>query len=281
MPRQRDPRFSKRQLGRLLRTFREQAGKTQPEVATTMDWSVSKLIRIEKAAVGVSTTDLRALLAEYGMHDPEVVADLVEVAKESREQPWYARYDAVTSEPFRRLLAYEGSTAAIHQFHPVLVPGHLQTADYARAVLGSHYSGVDLDLAVECRLQRQYRFESDRPKMVALVDEAAVRRTIGGPEVLRAQLRHLLARSAEDCTTLRVVPFTSGAHPGMGGGFMLLELDDEIGDTVLFEESVGKDYLATGDSEVVTAAWERFLAIEQLALSEADTTTLLRQLVES
>ncbi|WP_051385716.1 helix-turn-helix domain-containing protein [Actinokineospora inagensis] len=279
MPRQRDPRFSKRQLGRLLRTFREQAGKTQPEVAATMDWSVSKLIRIEKAAVGVSTTDLRALLAEYGTTDAEVVNDLVEIAKESREQPWYARYDAITSEPFRRLLAYEGSAAAIHQFHPVLVPGHLQTADYARAVLSTVYTGVELDLALECRMRRQQRFDTDRPKLSVLVDESAVRRTIGGPEVLRAQLRALLDRGAQDDTSIRVVPFSAGEHPGLAGAFMLLELDDEIGDTVLFEETAGKDYLATGDNDVVTAAWERYLAIEQAALSESDTASLLRHLV--
>ncbi|GLZ39855.1 helix-turn-helix transcriptional regulator [Actinokineospora sp. NBRC 105648] len=280
MTRRRDPRFSKRQLGRLLRTFREQAGMTQPEVAATMDWSVSKLIRIEKAAVGISTNDLKALLAEYGTTDPEVVADLVDVARESREQPWYARYDAVTTEPFRRLLAYEGSAAAIHQFHPLLVPGHLQTPDYARAVLATVYSGDELDLALEARISRQAQLEGpDRPRLVALVDESAVRRAVGGPDVLREQLRYLLDRTLDDLVTLRVVPLAKGAHPGLAGAFLLIELDEEIADTVLFEENVGQDYLANGDSDKVTAAWERFLAIEQVALTEQQTRTLLESLV--
>ncbi|WP_018683256.1 helix-turn-helix domain-containing protein [Actinokineospora enzanensis] len=279
MTRQRDPRFSKRQLGRLLRTFREQAGKTQPEVAARMDWSVSKLIRIEKAAVGVSTTDLRALLTEYGMHDDELVTDLTNVAKESREQPWYAQFDSVTSEPFRRLLAYEGSAVAIHQFHPLLVPGHLQTREYARAVLATVYSGAELDLALEARMQRQQRLAEEPPRLVMLIDEGAVRREIGGREVLHEQLRHLLVRTSEPTTCVRVVPYGAGAHPGLAGAFVLLELDEEISDTVLFEETAGKDYLANGDSDVVTAAWERFLAIEQSALTEAETVTLLRGLL--
>ncbi|PPK70300.1 helix-turn-helix transcriptional regulator [Actinokineospora auranticolor] len=279
MTRQRDPRFSKRQLGRLLRTFREQAGKTQPEVATRMDWSVSKLTRIEKATVGISTTDLRALLAEYDMTDEELITDLTAVAKESREQPWYAPYDAVTTEPFRRLLAYEGSAVAIHQFHPLLIPGLLQTREYALAVLANHYSGHELELALEARMQRQARQAADPARLVMLIDEGAVRREIGGPEVLRAQLRALLTRAAEPATSIRVVPFTAGAHHGLSGGFMLLELDEEISDTVLFEETAGKDYLANGDSDVVTTAWERFLAIEQTALSEPETAALLAGLV--
>jgi transcriptional regulator with XRE-family HTH domain len=227
MARRPDPRFQRRQVGRRLRRYREQAERQQQDVADTMDWSVSKLIRIENATVSVSTNDLKALLNEYDVSDSEVIAELIGMAKEGRRQPWYAQYDLDTA--FQNLLAYESSAARIRVMHPYLVHGLLQTETYTRALLRSVYpefSERELDQAVEIRTRRQEQLEEpDGPELVALIDEAALERPIGGPAVMLGQLRHLLAVLKRPRTSIRIIPFSAGGYTGLSGSFVLIDLD--------------------------------------------------------
>ncbi|CRK61541.1 Putative DNA-binding protein [Alloactinosynnema sp. L-07] len=279
MTRPYDPDLLDSLVRRKLRGYREKAGMTQLQAALAMDWSVSKMIRIEQATVGLTTADLKATLAAYGVTDAAELAKMIAMAKQSRAQPWHAPYAEVIGQPFRRMLAYESAATHIREFDPLFIPGLFQTEDYARATVETvHQDRAKVELAVSARLQRQREVLGDgKPKITTILDEAAIRRVVGGPAAMARQLGHLIDTAADPDVTLLVVPFAKGAHIGMAGPFMLLDLEPEIGiETVLFVENLGRDYVTNDDSQTVSEYWDRFFAIEKLTLSESDSLGLLK-----
>jgi hypothetical protein len=244
-----------------------------------MDWSVSKLIRIENANVGISTSDLRSVLALYGVTDQDEVANLVSRAKGSRARPWYSVYVSVLSLLFRDLLAYESYASCIRQIHPSLIPGLLHTESYARELLQSAFTGDQLELALKARMERQRQLRSDPPAMTFLLDEAAIRRVIGGPMVMREQLTHLLAAMDHPQTTVRVIEFSAGMHPGIAGPFVFLHLEGgtDMGvDDVVFLENANSDRFIHDDREKIAEYARDWDTAESLALSPSESATLIR-----
>ncbi|TDV36639.1 helix-turn-helix domain-containing protein [Actinophytocola oryzae] len=277
MPRQRDPRFAKRLVGRRLRALRDGLGRTQQDVADSMDWSVSKLIRIENSSVGVSTSDLKALMLEYGVAEDEA-ATLIAVAKDSRRDPWYARYGDAVDGALRKLLAYEGSAVAAHQFQLEVVPGLLQTEEYARALLTLFLPADLVESAVAARMERQrHFFDDDAPDLTVVLWEAVLAPAVGGAPVMAGQLEHLLTMMNGPKVSIEVVPFSVGAHVGLEGSFTLLDLDvDADADTVLYVEG-REDYLTNRDDELVAPYWTRFDALRKVAETSAAATAMLER----
>lgn len=281
MPRQRDPRFSKRLVSRRLRVLRDQVKRTQQEVADSMDWSVSKLIRIENATVGVSTSDLKALMLEYGATGDEV-RTLITAAKDSRREPWYAKYGDAVDPSLRALLAYEGSANAVHQFQLEALPGLLQTEEYARALLSVFKPEHQVEAAVAARIERQrHFFDEDPPGLTVLLAEAVLPQAVGGRAVMADQLEHLLAMMSRPGVSVGVVPFSVGANLGMDCSFTLLDLDVAAdADTVLYVEN-REEYLTNRDHERVQEFWTRFEALHKMAeMGEAARTILERHLAQ-
>jgi transcriptional regulator with XRE-family HTH domain len=274
-----DPSLNRRKLRLALRRAREKAGLTQREAARRVEWSQSKLIRIETGAVSVSVSDLRALLALYGMagaDHADRISELEEAARGSKGPSWWSRYHDILTPQFAQYLGYEGAAASLSTYHPIVVPGHLQTERYARALLAPR--GLEkkrLDRVVALRMERRDRMfdGAGGPACVFLLDEAAVRRQIGGPEVHAEQLRQLLDLGERPDVTVRVLPFDAGAHYSTLGSFVLLGfLDDE--DLLYLEHAAGS--MTGGENVDLLGRYQVcFQSIEEAALSESDSAGLI------
>lgn len=241
-----DPTIHKRRLRNELRKARETAKKTQRDVANAMDWSLSKLIRIETGAVNISTNDLRALLALYEV-TPDRTTSLIERAKAAREIPRWSIYKDVASPALIAFLGYESSAHIVRNFEPLFVPGLLQTEEYARAVIEvlDADNPQRVDALVDLRAQRQEILTKD-PATTSfhfIMDEAVIRRMIGGPGVVRRQLMHLREVAEYPNVTVRIVPFSAGMYPRLRVAYVLFEFPDDEDEDVLYVENPMGDYL--------------------------------------
>ena len=274
MPTRPAPSFYRRRVREALRRAREAAGLTQRDAAQALDWSMSKLVRIEAGSVGVSITDLRALLALYGVDDTDQVNELVTMARASKERPWFSKYEKVLSPAFAQYLGYEDSASVIRGFQPLTIPGLLQTDDYARAIIEA--SRVDqVDERVELRTTRQELLERpDRPETYYILDEAALHRCIGGAAVMRSQLRHLRDLALEPRLSVRVIPFSAGAHTSMKGSFTILEFADWDED-VLYLETAGGSVTSREDQKLIADYRENFELLTATALEDQESINLI------
>jgi transcriptional regulator with XRE-family HTH domain len=268
-----DPTVLRRRLRVELKRARTEAKLTQREVADALDWSPSKIIRIENGSVSISTTDLHALLAHYGVHDKRVVEELVGMARGSKKQQAWHQYRDVYEPAAIQYFVYEGAASIIRDFGTLLVPGLLQTEEYARAVLKDVYQveAAKIDRMVEARLTRQELFERDDPPAVFFIlDEAAIRRAVGGASVMRRQLEHLMALGSRPKVTIQIVPFAFGAHTGMRGPFVYLEFPDPDDDDVLYLEDTLGDQVFRDEPEVTGDYLRAFWDLENIASAKAD-----------
>jgi transcriptional regulator with XRE-family HTH domain len=278
MPTHPAPGFYRRRVREALRKAREGEGLTQREAASSLDWSPSKLVRIEAGSVGVSITDLRAMLTLYGVKNDEEVNELVEMTRASKERPWYSKYENVLSPAFAQYLGYESSASVIRGFQPLTIPGLLQTDDYARAVIEASRSD-EIDERVELRTIRQELLErSDAPEIYYVLDEAALHRIVGGVAVMRNQLRHLRDLAKQPRLSVRIIPFSAGAHTSMKGSFTILEFADWDED-VLYLETAGGSVTSREDQKVIAGYRENFELLSDAALDDQDSVALIESQV--
>jgi transcriptional regulator with XRE-family HTH domain len=246
----------------VLRRVRGEAGLTQREVADALGWSPSKIIRIENGAVGVSQTDLRAMLTLYGVEDKEVISSLIASARVARYQQWSA-YQDIYDRSFLSYLEYEASASGMLAYEPLAVPGILQTEEYAHALLSrvSQYAGSDLERRVALRMSRQAIIENNSSFSGSfLLDEAVLGRQVGGPRVRAVQINRLLDLAAHAAVEVRVMPFRADAYPGWGYPFVILEFEDAYEDLLFLEHPHG-DQVTRDDQELVSSYKETFYSI--------------------
>lgn len=234
-----DPAAARRRLQRELRKLRSEANLTQKDVAEAMDWSPSKVIRIEAGNVGIATNDLKQLLSHYRIDDQAVIDEMLATNKEGRKDSW-GEYRDVLSPQARTYFGYEASAVVLRQYESSLVPGLLQSEEYTRAILTDVNlpapSGERVDRLIESRNARQALLDREElPELFFIVDESVLRREVGGPAVMRRQLERIEELGSRDRISIQVVPFSAGAYPGQLGPFILLEFTDE--DTALYLES--------------------------------------------
>ncbi|NEB75613.1 helix-turn-helix transcriptional regulator [Streptomyces sp. SID14478] len=270
------------QLRTELRKARIAAGLTQRQVADRMEWSPSKLIRIEAGEVGISVNDLRPLAAAYGISDRRKLEELLDMARGSRRMP-FTEYRDLYSKDFMQRLALESAASAHRQFAPLVLPGLLQTEEYMRAVItayGKDAPDEDIDRMVESRLARQEVLElEDGREFSFVLDESLLRRVTGGRGVMRAQLEHLAELSARPQVTIQILPFSVGAHPGVQGPFTLFEfLTEGMEDSLFLEDSRGVT-IASTSAEETRQYLERFWELEDLSLKDG-VGVVLRRLAE-
>lgn len=279
MARRPDPQFLRRQVSRRLRQLRDESGLTQQEAAGQIDWSLSKLIRIENAKVSITPIDLRALLDVYGVQDRVETEELAERARDSRKQPWHSEYATVLNASFRRLLAYESYASSIHHVHPSLIPGLLQTKAYTREVLSWSYPSDQLDMALDARMARQRHLMDSPPELEFLVDEAVIRREVGGSTVMREQLDHLLDSARRPMTSIRVIPYGVGMYPGLTQPYLILQLADDLGtgySHAVFLENVHTDELVDDDAVKIDDYRRKWDYARDHALSVTDSIELIK-----
>jgi transcriptional regulator with XRE-family HTH domain len=243
-------------LGRRLLDLRERAGLKREEAARVLRVAPATVRRMETAEVSLKIPYLQLLLKSYGVPDDE--AELfVQLAEEANRPGWWQRFHDILPGWFSMYVSLEGAAALIRSYEPHFVPGLLQTEDYARGVLTSGAIGQtspdDIERHVDLRMRRQKLLtRPDAPRFWAVMDETALRRPVGGPEVMRAQLDKLLEATTLPGVTLQVAPFANGPHPGTYGPFVLFRFAmPELPDMVYSEYLTGAVYL-DARSEVAT-----------------------------
>jgi transcriptional regulator with XRE-family HTH domain len=270
-----DPATLRRRLRTELRRARTQASMTQKEVADALDWSQSKVLRIEGGQVAISTTDLKALLQLYKIEDNDLVEKLASIARQSKKQPW-SQYSDVISDDVARYFGYEASASIIRQFEPLIVPGLLQTEGYTRALLKLAYHLDDNTTSrhIEARRERQELLERESPpEMFFMVGEAVVHQLVGGREATREQLRHLIDLSQGPHTSIQVMPFVADAYVGMKGPFAVLEFPEDGPPDVLYLE--GQSAMYVEDEKQTNQYLNYFWELESAALDRGTSRDLI------
>jgi transcriptional regulator with XRE-family HTH domain len=266
-----------RRLGRELRRLRDAANLTLDAAGKQVGSSGSRIQRIEAGDIKVRPGDVMELLVAYGISiDSEPGRSLLVMARELREPGWWQRLNTLPAR-YATMIAYEEEATEIRNFEPVLIPGLLQTEAYARAVISSGETDDEvIDQRVRARMQRQdiLNRKTNKPRLHAVISEAALLVEVGGKTVLREQLGHLASVSAQVNVTVQVLRFAAGAHMADHGGFLILNLNEDppLGyiDTLagaLFLES-------PHDLGLLTTAFDH---LKTLAMSPAESAELIKE----
>lgn len=269
-----------RRLRAELRRMRDEAGQTQKMVADKLGWSMSKVIRIETGAVNVSTSDVMALLHHYRITDPERTEDLLAITR-GRGVAWWDKYGDVYGQQFLNFLGYEDSASRIRQFMGLVVPGLLQTKEYARALFEAYYptEPATVDRAVAIRMQRQDILTRDGAASASFVlDEAVFNRSVGGAETMLGQLSRIKEAAKLPNISVRILPFSAGVHRAMRGSFTIFEFPSETEDYVVNLEDPHRDVLIKDDPEVSSDYLESFDELQDIASPEEETPSIIDQI---
>ena len=280
MTTRRSPTLRRRRLGADLRRLREAADLTIEQVATALRFSDSKISRIENGQIGVTPRDIRMMLEHYGVGDDEQ-EELVQVAREAQQRPWWQAYGDKAVVP---LVGLEAEAAQIDVYEASLVPGLLQTPRYAETVirvLRPDFSPEQVERRVELRMARQSLLTRDHPPAFrAILDEAVLRRPVGSADVMRQQLDHLLEAATWPTVTLQIIPFAAGEHPGISGAFTIFEYPGPAEPDIVYLEHTTNDvYIeSANETSLYREAFDRLCAV---ATRPEESRALVAELLPS
>ncbi|WP_214415142.1 helix-turn-helix domain-containing protein [Sphaerisporangium fuscum] len=235
-------------LGSQLRRLREQKGISREEAGQHIRGSESKISRMELGRVGFKERDVEDLLGLYGVSDVEARASVMNLLEKANEPGWWHRFNDLLPSWFQAYVGLEEAASRIRTYEVQFIPGLLQTKEYARAVITAGAAGIgaaEISRRVDLRMERQRVLDGDDgPIFWAVIDEAALRRPIGGAEVMRGQLEHLLELMRRPNITIQIMPFSFGGHSAEGGAFSILRFNDsELPDVVYVEQLASALYL--------------------------------------
>jgi transcriptional regulator with XRE-family HTH domain len=276
------PTVRRRELGAVLRGLRTGKGLTVDQVAEALMCSSSKVSRMETGQRGATLRDVRDLCDLYGVTDQAERERLMSLAREAKQQGWWQPYDL----PYSTYVGLEAEAVSIKDFDSAVIPGLLQTANYARALQQvpgpgqplSELSPDVVDQRVEERLRRQkLLYRPEQPlNLWSILDEAALHRFIGGPAVMEEQLKQLIDTSQMRNVTIQVVPYSVGAHPGLDSTFNILEFAAGVPTIVYIEGLLGWIYLErAADVERYRFVFER---LSEIALSTEQSVDLIAKI---
>ncbi|MCX5381873.1 helix-turn-helix transcriptional regulator [Streptomyces sp. NBC_00083] len=238
-----NPTVRRRRLGQELRRLRELKGMTAEEVAERLLVSQSKISRLENGRRSISQRDVRDLCGVYEVEDHRIVDSLMQMAKDSRQQGWWHAFGDI---PYSVYIGLETDAASLRVYDPQVVPGLLQTRQYAEALIAGalpETAPTDVEKRVNVRLRRQERVKAaENPlRLWVVIDEAALRRRVGGKQLMIDQLESLIEQSQLPHVTVQVLPFSMGAHPGINGQYAILEFPDASDSSVVYIEGITSD----------------------------------------
>ena len=247
------PTVRRKRLGIELRRLREHAELTCEDVGRRLECSGTRISRMETGRISVRPGDVRELLEVYGVTGAEADS-LVQLAREARRKGWWHTYGRVLPTWFEAYIGLESEAVRLRDFQPLVMPGLLQTEDYARAVLRAapHAgSGAEVDRQVALRMERQKILSQPSPPDVCLVlSESVLRVQVGGPAVMRAQLRRLTDAAERPNITLQVLPSTTAAHAQPISPFTMLEFADAADPAVVYLEHLTGSLFLENEDEV-------------------------------
>jgi len=273
------PTVRRRELGSLLRALRNERGLTVDQVAAELLCSPSKVSRMETGHRGATARDIRDLCRIYGVTDPAQQAHLTRLAAEGKQQGWWRSFEL---DYFATFVGLEEAATATKNFQPAAVPGLLQIPDYARAMYKTNVPEMPaerIDQLIQVRLTRQRSLVKKPPlQLSSILDEAVLRRLVGGYRVMRDQVRHLANAAQRPNVTIQIIPFSAGAHPAMESTFDILEFDGMTPSVVYVEGLAGNMYLERlPDLQRYEQVFDH---LHHLALSPQDSIELLAETAE-
>jgi len=238
-----NPTVRRRRLGQELRRLRELKGMTAEEVAERLLVSQSKISRLENGRRSISQRDVRDLCGVYEVEDHRIVDSLMQMAKDSRQQGWWHSFGDI---PYSVYIGLETDAASLRVYDPQVVPGLLQTKQYAEALIAGalpETAPTEIEKRVQVRMRRQERISTEENplRLWTVLDEAALRRVVGNRNLMRDQLEQLVEQSLLPHVTVQVIPFDMGAHPGLNGQYAILEFPDAADSSVVYIEGVTSD----------------------------------------
>jgi Domain of unknown function (DUF5753)/Helix-turn-helix domain len=270
-------------LGRQLQALREKAGFSYIQAAEVIYSSEWTIRRMERAEGGLKPLTVKALLIAYGVTDVREIDSFLSLAREASKPGWWHRYGDALPEWFKVAVGLEESAALIRAYEPQVVPGLLQTAAYARAIAAANYPSEtpeETERRVELRLARQQLLNRPTaPDYWVVLEETALRRAVGGTDVMREQVQHLIEAAARPNVTIQVIPFAAGWHPAMYGMFWIYRFpDDSMPDVVYSEALTSATYL--NKPEETTQYTEALDRMAAQAATPDQTITTLRQILK-
>jgi len=269
-------------LGAQLRRLREAAEITPEQAGYEIRASRSKISRMEHGRVGFKQRDVADLLTLYGVTDERTRSGILSLAQQANTHGWWRQYGDILPDWFEAYLGLEAAATLIRTFELQFVHGLFQTEAYARAVtvLGHRAAPADeIDRRVSLRMKRQDLLEDhDAPRVWSVMDEAALRRPVGGRHVMREQLNHLIEVAALPRVTVQVVPFRRGGHAGAGGSFTVLRFEQpDLPDVAYIEQLTSALYLETRTD--VDHYLEVMNRLSAEALTPVGTVRFLREII--
>lgn len=274
--------FLRRRLRLALVRARQEAGLTQKATSELLDWSVSKVVRIEQGAVPVAPSDVRVLLAVLGVTDEARVGELVQLARDAREAMGFSEYEDILSAPFRELIGQEGSASVIWMYEPLVVPGYFQTASYSRHLLEAlGHVGDAAERRARLRERRQLILDVEPgPEIHVIIGEAALIRPAGGADTMREQLRHLVELGLHPRIHISMLPLSAGVHQGMGEPFTLLQFNDEQLDDSLYLEDAEKRTTSRDDPASLEKYLRLYNLLEEMATQSGPFDQLVNRIIK-
>ena len=259
-----NPTAARRELALALRTLREQRGRGLPELARFLKVSEVQASRLDRGVRGLRAQDVRRLATWYGIGGAERDR-LIALADESRRRGWWQQVD-LGDESYRTLIGMEQAAELINEYGSSVVPGLLQTSEYARAAsTGGSFNArpEQVALAVDVRMRRQEVLDREQPpRLWVVLDEAVLARVTGGRAVMHAQLQHLLVAADQSGVTIQVIPFEYGTHPGGNSHFILIDTGGALPDLVYVEGLRGRaDFSSEADIRRYREVWDFLRAI--------------------
>ncbi|WP_063040232.1 MULTISPECIES: helix-turn-helix domain-containing protein [Nocardia] len=242
---ERGPTVLRIALGGQLRDLRVKNGITREAAGDAIRGSHAKISRLELGRTGFKERDIRDLLTLYGVNDAEERERFLDLARQANEPGWWHRYSDLLPSWFGTYLGLEQAATKIRTYEAHLVPGLLQTPEYARAVMSLGYEDADMDRRVQVRIRRQEVLRRAEPPIIwAIIDEAALHRPVGGSRVHREQMEHLIELAELPNVTVQVLPYSAGEHAAAGSSFSILRFaETELPDIVYLEHLTSALYL--------------------------------------
>jgi transcriptional regulator with XRE-family HTH domain len=277
------PTVRLRRLAAQLRQLREAAGLTQEDVAERTGKDRSTLYRLENAQQRPQRSTLIQLMDLYGVEQDER-AELLAVLRQAGELGWVRGHRSQLPEVYSDYISFESEASTISNYESLFIPGLLQTEDYTRAVIRGtlpHATDEQVENRVAARMERQAVLAKEDPaRLWAIMDEAALRRTVGGPQVMRRQLRRIAEEATKPHLTAQVIPYAAGAHPGMQGSFILLDFPDPADSSLIYMESLAGDLFLENSTDISRYA-ENFQHLRAAALRPDQTVALLAEVADN
>jgi transcriptional regulator with XRE-family HTH domain len=277
VPRASGPTIARWQLGSQLKGMREAAKLTQLQIADVLGCSESKIYKIEAGDVGMNRGDLLVMLDRYRVPEDDPRRDTaLDLQRQGKQRGWWAKYGNIPTN-YAMFVGLEGAATEVRDFELAVVPGLLQTEDYARAIGSAAWPDQpdEVERRVELRMARQACLTEDPPlRFWGIVDEGVLHRRTGGDDVMHGQLRHLVELGRQPNITIQVLPFGEGWHPGTTGSFQILEFPEDVHSPVAFMETQAGDVYLEREDDLrrVTLTYTH---LQTAALSQAKSRDLI------